>query len=101
MNGVEGVLAGVLAGHRYEADDRFSYGGRWGCACGAHGMQATTTHVAAEQVKALREWAQQAETVEAAAIGGHLVFCGCEDGPDPNDVEAARAVLTAIFGSDA
>lgn len=38
------ALKKLLAEHIEVADHRFSYGGRWACACGAKGMQSNSSH---------------------------------------------------------
>ena len=115
MNGVEGVLAGVLAEHALGGDTSQVNDAAGQCSCGtkfyvvggtpraylgAHRalLAYHAAHVAAEQVKALREWAQQDETVEV----GIYVFVN--EGLIPEDMsyaEVVGTVLTAVFGSSA
>ena len=101
MNGVQDVLAGVLAEHQWVEH----WSGSpwltlsWQCLCGHRPDRGDhRAHVAAEQVKALREWAQQDETVEV----GIYVFVN--EGLIPEDMsyaEVVGTVLTAVFGSSA
>jgi hypothetical protein len=109
---VERVLAGALAEH-WSYEPAPDYDG-WLCECGATILRGNEgdldaemqAHVAAEQVKVLREWAQQDETVERIAYA----TSGCTSWANWHAVDEdvqreeraqARAVLTAIFGSSA
>ena len=107
--GVEGVLAGVLAGHVF-IGGVMTIGGwsRARCTCGheydnpnATAFHSHPQHVAAEQAKALAEWAQQDEVVRLAANAGVRAVTPTWDGDEhEDDREFARAVLAAIFGGE-
>ena len=94
--GVEVLLAVVLGGHENLWGDDYTL---CRCGVGTTNLGGLRAHVAAEQVKALGEWAGSDEVVMRAAEQVHVGECGCELGPDDMHVDAANAVLTAIFGS--
>ena len=96
MNGVEGVLAEIaerLLPLDFEAHESQSIKD-----AALADRTRLARKIAAEQVKALREWAQQDETVEV----GVSVFVN--EGLIPEDMsyaEVVGTVLTAVFGSSA
>ncbi len=102
MNGVEGVLAGVaerllpldVEAHESQSIKDAALADRTRLA----------RKIAAEQVKALREWAQQDETVEVGAAAAEVEWLQRSadrvvGAPIEHCTALTTTVLTAIFGS--
>ena len=93
--GVEAVLAEVLAAERCKDVHPERWRGGWSVRDACYSCRSWSAHVAAEQVKALAEWAQQDDGIAAAMDGVYEVEGRL---PDPSVRQYAVAVLTAIFG---